>query len=430
MRSMFVTAVAVMLLLTTASLLAEPEAEQQQVKINAWSILPESGKKQLHLQLAKDFEKENPNATIVWNFIPQGDMEKKLPTAIAMGEAPDVWSQSYRTVSEFQKHLAPMTDADAKFMGYGTVDGYLKSWEAGTLDSYSIGKNIYGLPWQYDLYGYIINTEHFIAAGLDPNKDYPKYWDDVIKLGKKLTITEGGRIKRQAVSFPYANPAIWYFMMIQPMLMELKSPVMNADGTECLINSEGAVRAVSEIKRWFDEGIADRNISATNEYVVLCQQGQVSMFVGNVVEAPKAYGVTNPIVKGKLKAIPNPTFPGTEPASGVGSWAYAVNAVSKIKPWAWKFADYIAKDPMLYMDKLGALIPRQGWSQSELVKQLDDPALIVQMQKNTYPSGLLKDFTTVSEPIKTAIQSILYENKDIRSTLDAVKKAVDAAIKK
>jgi ABC-type glycerol-3-phosphate transport system substrate-binding protein len=206
MHKIFAAACMCMFLLAATTIMAEPEPEQQQVKLNVWSILPESGKKQLHLQISKDFEKENPNATVIWNFIPQGDMEKKLPTAIAMGEAPDVWSQSYRTVSEFQNHLAPLTNVEAKFMGYGTVEDYQKSWEPGTLDSYSIGKNIYGLPWQYDLYGYIINTEHFIAAGLDPNTDYPKYWDDVIRLGKKLTITEGGRIKRQAVSSPTPIP--------------------------------------------------------------------------------------------------------------------------------------------------------------------------------------------------------------------------------
>lgn len=412
------------LLLTPALTFAQ---SQKPVKLTLWS--EGSGpKKELQIKLANQFMEENPNVSITLEWMAHIDLDKKLPTAIATGAAPDIWSLSYRLVSSYQSNLAPLTDADARAMGYKSVKDYEGSWEPGALEQYSIGPKHYALMWEYNLFGWAINTDHFKAAGLNPVNDAPKYWDDVIRLGKKLVIKEGGRIKRQAVTFPYGSPSIWYFMEIQPMINELGGSVMNAAGTECLINSEQAVRAVTEVKRRFDEGITDRALSSTTEYMQLCQQGEASMFIANVVEWPTWYGIVNPALKGKIRAIANPTFPGKESRCGVSSWGYAVNVNCKDKPWAWKFIDYLVKDPALYLKETGGLIPRKGWAQTDAAKLIPDPALIARMQQATYPSGLLKNWAEISEPIKTAMQSILFEDKDIHETLNAVKVTVDNAI--
>ncbi len=419
---------ACMLLATTAFAGGQSDASAKgPVKQVLWSEVT-GPKRDLQAKLGSEFQQKNPSYNITLEFMSHADLEKKLPTAIAAGAAPDIWSQSYRLVTSYKNNLSVLTEADVKFMGYASMKDFEDSWDPGALEQYSIGKDHYGVMFEYNLFGWGYNTEHFAAAGLDPSKG-PKTWDDVINFGKKLTIKEGNRIKRQAVTFPYGSPSIWYFMEFQPMMEELGAPIMNKDGTETLINSDAAVKAITELKRRFDEGITDREISSTTEYMELCQNNQASMFIMNVIEWGTRYGLINPVLKGKIKAIQNPTFPGKESPSSVSSWGYSVNVNSKNKSWAWKLSDYLVKDPSRYLTEVGGLIPRKGWAQTEAAKVVPDPELVARMQKNTFPSGLLNKWSEVSEPIKTAVQSILYQGKDIKDTLNKAKATVDAAIK-
>jgi len=397
------------------------------VKQVLWSMMT-GPTRELQTKLGAEFQQKNPNYIVTLEFMSHADLEKKLPTAIAAGAAPDIWSQSYRLVSSYKNNLSILTEADVRFMGYASMKDFEASWDPGALEEYSIGKDHYGLMFQYNLFGWGFNTEHFRAAGLDPNTG-PKYWDDVVSFGKKLTIKEGNRIKRQAVTFPYGSPSIWYFMEFQPMIEELGGSIMSKDGTQTLINSDIAVRAISELKRRFDEGITDRDISSTTEYMELSQRSEASMFILNVIEWSTRYGIINPALKGKIKPIANPTFPGKEAPSSVSSWGYSVNINAKNKPWAWKLIDYMVKDPSRYLLEVGALVPRRGWAQTEAAKVVPDPELVARLQKNTFPSGLLNKWSEVSEPIKTAVQSILYEGRDVRDTLNKVKVTVDNAIK-
>lgn len=397
------------------------------IKQVLWSIVT-GPKRDLQAKLGAEFQQKNPSYTLTMEFMSHADLEKKLPTAIAAGAAPDIWSQSYRLVSSYKNNLSVLTEADVKFMGYASMTDFEDSWDPGALEQYSIGKDHYGLMFEYNLFGWGINTDHFRAAGLNPDNP-PKYWDDVIAYGKKLTIKEGNRIKRQAVTFPYGSPSIWYFMEFQPMIEELGGAIMSKDGTQCLINSDIGVRAISEVKRRFDEGITDRNISSATEYMQLAQQSETSMFILNVVEWPTRYGLINPALKGKIKPTANPTFPGKESPSSVSSWGYSVNVNTKVKPAAWKAIDYLVKDPSRYLLEVGGLIPRKGWAQTEAAKVVPDPELVARMQKNTFPSGLLNKWSEISEPIKTAVQSIFYEGKDVRDTLNKAKVTVDNAVK-
>ena len=72
-------------------------------------------------------------------------------------------------------------------------------------------------------------------------------------VGKKLVIKEGGRIKREAVTFPLTLSAAWYLLEFEHMIRELGGSVMNADQSESMVNSEAGIKAMQELKRRFDE---------------------------------------------------------------------------------------------------------------------------------------------------------------------------------
>ncbi len=408
----------------------QSESTKGPVSLTFWNMMAPGPTKDLMEKLGKEFEAANANVKIAMEFVQHREYETKLPTAIAAGAAPDIWAQSYRLVEKFRDNLDPITPDDLKAMGYADMNALLASWEPGTLEQYAYDGKYYGFMWQYNLFGYSINRRYFKEAGLDPDKDYPKTWDDTIALGKKLVKKDGGRIVRQAMAFPYNYPGIWYFMEFQPMLQELGASVMNKDGTECLINSPEAVRAIGEIKRRFDEGLVDKDISVTMDYMNGFRDGETAMAITNVIEWPTMWAKVNPdMMQDNVRVQNNPTFAGRPAAAGVSSWGHSVNVSSKNKAMAWKFVDYLTKDASRNLIETGGLIPRKGWAQTEGAKIIPDPALVAEMLKNQFPSGLLKDFTEVSEPIKKAMQSILYQGADLKSTLDKVKVEIDNYIR-
>jgi multiple sugar transport system substrate-binding protein len=273
------------------------------------------------------------------------------------------------------------------------------------------------------------NRKHFREAGLDVEKDYPKYWDDVISVGKKLVVTDGGRIVRQAMTFPYTYGAIWCFMELQPIIRSMGGSVMNADGTECLINSEAGIKAMEHLKSRFTEGLIDKDISTTMTYLDGFPNGEYSMVITSQ-ELAVRWELANPEkMKGNIFIFMNPTTPGHDPAISVSSWAHSVYSKSKHKDWAWRLVDWLTKDAERNLRETGGVIPRKGWADTKAADRIPQKEVFAAMTPYLRVSGLTKDWTAVSEPIKRAMQEILYQNKDIRSTLNAVKKEVDNAIK-
>ena len=54
-------------------------------------------------------------------------------------------------------------------------------------------------------FAFWINAAKFQAAGLDPAKDFPRTWDQVIRLGQRLTIRKYGKTIQEGISLPLYN---------------------------------------------------------------------------------------------------------------------------------------------------------------------------------------------------------------------------------
>ncbi|HUZ16987.1 MAG TPA: extracellular solute-binding protein, partial [Spirochaetia bacterium] len=167
--------------------------------VNWWFHLQLQGVEgQILTQYAKEFEARNPNVTVAYRSIPTDQYLQQLPTSIASGNAPDLFAMSYRNIFPYvdSNSLAPIDGAALSAMGLKTTQELLNAWSPRSLDAYKIGDRYYGLPFQFNIYDYIINTDQFQAVGIDPNAGYPKTWNDVFADAKKLVVVKDGRITR------------------------------------------------------------------------------------------------------------------------------------------------------------------------------------------------------------------------------------------
>jgi multiple sugar transport system substrate-binding protein len=128
--------------------------------------------------------------------------------------------------------LDPVTDTDNK-LGNGA------------------GK-IYGLPLEMVNFCMYVNKKMLKAAGVaDPDKDYPKTWEDVLALTKKIVKHNGEIITRRGFDFRYPD----YLISWVPMVEQLGGKVISDDGKEAIVGKDAWVKCLQFMKDWGPTGL-------------------------------------------------------------------------------------------------------------------------------------------------------------------------------
>jgi ABC-type glycerol-3-phosphate transport system substrate-binding protein len=134
------------------------------------------------------------------------DQLQKLNAAIAAGTPPDIvhvkdfnmWDYAWRDT------LLPL---DSYFASSGIDTGKFRKsiWNAMHYKG-----TTYAAPWKGSfVWVQFINNDLFTAAGLDPAKDIPKKWDDVVSTSQK--ITGGGNFGHAFYSLGTSEPDFFLF---------------------------------------------------------------------------------------------------------------------------------------------------------------------------------------------------------------------------
>ena len=126
----------------------------------------------------------------------QGDLDReKFTTALAAGSPPEVikidrfkmGGHGAKRTTTILDDLIKRDKVDVKKFFPATVEEVL--YPPGP------GGKITGLPWNTDDRALIYNKQHFVEAGLDPNKP-PRTWDEALDMGLKLTKRNGSDLVR------------------------------------------------------------------------------------------------------------------------------------------------------------------------------------------------------------------------------------------
>jgi multiple sugar transport system substrate-binding protein len=61
--------------------------------------------------------------------------------------------------------------------------GFAARYLPSTVQGYSVGGSVYGIPLDVSNVAFWINAATFRATGLDPARNVPRTWDQVARLG-------------------------------------------------------------------------------------------------------------------------------------------------------------------------------------------------------------------------------------------------------
>jgi multiple sugar transport system substrate-binding protein len=189
------------------------------------------------------FQAKYPNITVQFDTAPTNQIDQKVLTLAAGGGVPDVfWAFDYSAAAYVDKGLVAPIDPAAQ--GFASQDALVKGYLPNTLDGYMFNGKLYSTPFHEASFSLYLNLRQFKEAGLDPDKDAPKTWDDVIKLAQKLTKRDAsGNITQSGFRWSVGDPNYLY-RQLAPLVQQYGGDFLDANG-KCIANSDAGVKALT-----------------------------------------------------------------------------------------------------------------------------------------------------------------------------------------
>ena len=214
-----------------------------------------------------------------------------------------------------------------------------------------------------------INNKAFAAAGLDPVKDAPKTWKDLMALGPKLKKVQGNRTVQKAFDFPYHSPR-WEMQCFQPLVEQFGGKILSDDGKTAYLNSPEAVKALT---LWRDVTKATGDPKTTKNTPSNPNQ--------DFVDGRTAMWITGPWATSQIEASPIkddftvvglPQVNPAKPHTIVYGWTWGVN---KAKPEAhkivaWDFIRFMLSKPDEWLAKVAFVQPVKGVNETRGCQEL------------------------------------------------------------
>lgn len=361
--------------------------------------------------LIDEYEEANPNITIDYQTIPNGDFNTKMLTSLSNGSGPDIINMDDAAIrGEYLPKglLAPIDPealgaADAAEVASRYVDGAL----AGASDE---DGTIYGLPSEFNGSALAINTAHFADAGLDPATTPLETWDDVSAAAQKLAAAG----HPQAFSFLYLH-SLWYAQQYQTLLHQTGGVI--ADGDEGALDSPEAIAA---LQTWADlatgpTAAADPNATsreATTPFQDLATGTQSMAIV--YPWAMQQISETNPETYANLQVVPLPQANPSEPTSRVYAYYLAVNKASKQQAEAWRFIQFLADHPTEFLEGTDFVQPVVGWETTPAAQEIP----FIDVWGEAYSVGRFDQVTPhyaeVQDVIQKMVNDVVFDGKSVK----------------
>jgi len=379
-------------------------------------------------ELIEAYKKLHPNVTVNATIASSTDMNQKLTVALASGTGPDIMDAdaSYYVAYYAKGILEPANLGVFGVKSYPELDA---RYVSGGLASGTFDGKIYTLPYQGNSMSLFINNKLFAAAGLDPKKDAPKTWKDLMALGPKLRKVDGKRTVQKAFEFPYHSPR-WQLQDLQPMTEQFGGKILSADGKTAYLNSPETLKALT---LWRDVTKACGDPKNTKSTASNPNQDFLDGFTAMWITGPWATPqvLASPI-KNDFTVVGLPQVNPAKPHTMVYGWAWGVNKnkPEKSKIVAWDFVRFMLAKPDEWLAKAGFVQPVKGVSETEVAKKF--PFFNVHMKDVQTATWYIRseNVNEIAQAVGRAVDSVVYDDADPKTALDAAQAAVEKILKK
>lgn len=223
---------------------------QEQVTVKLWMHI-HPPRMDLDKQILAQFAKDNPNIKVDYKTVPDQEWDTALNTGLASGAGPDLFNQATFAMGQFkaQDIIAPV---DPESAGYKDQDAILKAYKDGEalLSGATFDGKLYGLPTELSTYACFTNNALWKKASLDPDKDFPKTWEDLKTVAEKLTVRDAsGAITQRGFDFHW-KASIFMLLIFNPMVQQLGGNMIDEKTYTANINTPEVKKVMGYFNDW------------------------------------------------------------------------------------------------------------------------------------------------------------------------------------
>jgi multiple sugar transport system substrate-binding protein len=385
----------------------------------------------LNKKLIEEFQAANPNIEVQYDIIPNNEFATKMLTSMGTGTGPDVINMDDNQMRSIYIPESLVQPVDAVGLGYASADELRAAYNPGTFEGAEADGQIYGLPSEFNVTAFAVNTDAYTSAGLDPANS-PKTWEDVGSIGGELVVKDGDTLTRRGFDFLYLH-AGWYHNQLGTLMNQTGGRYVAEDNTTVTVNEPPTVQA---LQIWYDMiykyKIADPNV-ASREATVPYQDfldAKVAMTLLN----PWGMGLvtSDSAVYNKYAVVPLPQVNPDAAATPLYAYYWAINSQTTDeakKAAANKWVAFLADHPGDWLKNVNFIQPKVGWDQ--LPEAKDFPFFDVwaaEMLKGKFLPVTPKS-QEIDDIMKQTIESSVLTAVEPQDALDAAKPQIEAVLK-
>ena len=364
------------------------------------------------------FAKAHPDIKVEYTVMPFADFGPKLTTAFATGSAPDLFNQFSVDVGQYKAAnlIVPMDLAAAGFAD----DAALHARFLNELDGITFGGKVYGLPTEVSNFFCYTNNKMWKEKGLDPAKDFPKTWEDMVTVAEKLTTRDAAGVPvKRGFDFNW-NGSIFMWLIVNPMVRQAGGSLVDESSYKATMNTPELAKTFQYWADWANKWKlgGPQYTDSRTAFLAGDLATECSMGIWGAPQA-KAAGLD-------FTAFPAPRWKDAKSDNGFDAYAFYLMVNSKSSPEvqkaAWTFARFYTDYGLELFAKAGLFVPTPDLVGSDAVKA--DPSVPVYLQElgKAVFSPRIPGFTAAGDALLRARDQIVQGGEpigDVLASLDS-----------
>ncbi len=401
---------------------------QADIEITYWTH-EDPNRTEIENRYIESFEKANPGVVVKRVTNPSKKMAELILTAFAANQGPDMFNLQIEDEYAYivNGRLAPI---DFKAAGYPSIQAIYDAYIPKVLDPVTYQGKLYGLPLELTNWCVYINDRVFKDAGLDPEKDYPKTWEEMVAVSEKIVIREGEIIKRRGFDFRYP----YYLVSMVPMAEQLGGKLISDDGKQAIINDKAWIGFLTFMKQWGPNGKNLGSPTYTNARALFNKDNNdIAMCLSGLYQAGRIRADNPEFYNSKeWRVVPYPTFKNAvnDTACAYYGHYYVVNAQKpkENQEMTWKFIGYLLQHSEEYLSRVGLIQPTQKLMASETFKNMPFSDVF----KNDMERGHIVYYgansAKIQQHIREAVESVMLAGATPEEALEKLKRKAQEAL--
>lgn len=394
------------------------------VTLNFWTH-EDANRKPLELGLIDEFMQANSNVTVDYQTYPSSKMRELLTVAFSANQGPDIFNQSQSVIRQFVIE-GRVSALDPAWIGEDSIEDVTSRYIPGALEAVELDGDIHGLPLEYTNFAMYLNKNIFRDAGLDPETDYPKTWEEVMSVSEKIVQRNGDIITRRGFDFRYPS----YTMQFLPMVEQLGGKLISDDGKTAVIGDEAWLQFFEYMREWGPNGknlggptyLPPRKVFDNNNNEIamsdsgLYQQGRMRSANPDFFNSDDWMVVPFPQFEDAVKEV----------AGAIACHYYMVNGQTPEanQIWSWKLVDFLLSHAEDYLNVVNLVQPTYELFASDAFKALPYSSVFEQNMKNGSLVYFAGNSSAVNDKFKSAVEAAMLLGEDPADVLVSFRKAV------